>query len=211
MRVHGSMMAAAVTGVLVIGAGGLAAQTPDVELEITPMVGGALFLGDLPSSFEWTADGEPVVVTGAEVEESLALGGRAALRVSERLGIGGTVLYSPATLTSGSGAEADLGVWMYGLDVSYHALAAGARARPFVVGGVGGKTYDLEGFDTETDLMWNAGAGVDVALHPRASLRLEARDYMSLFDPELSLDEEIQHDLALTVGLNFNFSPGQRR
>jgi hypothetical protein len=75
---------------------------------------------------------------------------------------------------------------------------------PQVIGGAGTKTYDFEGVDAVNHFMWNVGAGVDVALHPRASLRLEARDYMSLLDPEVAgLDDEIQHDLALSAGLSF--------
>lgn len=192
---------------------GSAAQSPDVKVEITPALGGTLFLADLPSSFRLTSeDGQPVVVDRPEMDDALAVGGRAAVRVGSKLGIGGSVLYSPGTLTY-TGGESDLGVWLYGVDVSYHARSPEAPARPFVIGGIGGKTYDVEGFDHETDLMWNVGAGVDVALHPRASLRLEARDYMSLFDPELELelDEEVQHDLALTIGLNLSFGPGTRR
>ena len=196
----------------------LVAGAPDIdaqglEVEVTPMLGGQFSLADLPGSFELTSEsGLPTTFDGAEIDGGLTLGGRTGLRFGNGLGIGATVLYSPTQLTEGSGAETDLGVWLYGMDVSYHALGPTSMARPFVVAGVGGKTYVLDGMDAETDLMWNVGGGVDVQVHPRAALRLEARDYMTVFDPQVAgIDDEIQHDMALTAGLRFVFEPGRRR
>lgn len=53
------------------------------------------------------------------------------------------------------------------------------------------------------------GGGVDLRLSRAAALRLEARDYMSMFDPELTgLEDELQHDVVLSAGLSFTFGPG---
>jgi opacity protein-like surface antigen len=193
------------TALSAVAIGGASAQVPTMTFEVTPLVGGTLFLGELPGEFELTAsDGSAVRMTGLEINDAFTLGGRAAVRFGDRFGVGATVLYSPATVTAATGAETDLGLWSYGVDASYHALTSGAVVRPFVVGGVGAKTYDFEGMDTRTDFMWNVGAGVDVALHPMATLRLEARDYMSMFDSGIaSVDDKIQHDLALTAGISF--------
>lgn len=193
---------------LLAGATGVAAQ--GLEVEVTPMVGGQLFIGDLPGTFTLDNEaGSPVTFDGAEIEDALAVGGRVGLRHGQRLGFGATVLYSPTTLTEASGAETDLGVWVYGVDATYFIPSPSPVAQPFVLAGIGGKTYDLEGLDAETDLMWNVGAGLDLQFHPRAALRLEARDYMSLFDPEAgTADEELQHDLGLTAGFRFAFGPG---
>ena len=121
------------------------------------------------------------------------------------------MLYSPTTLTDGFGTETDLGAWVYGIDATYFTPSPSPVVQPFVLAGIGAKTYDVDGMDPETDLMWNVGGGVDVQFHPRAALRLEARDYMSLFDPEIAaVDEELQHDLALTAGFRFAFGLGGR-
>ncbi len=199
--------AAAVTLLLASGTG-VAAQ--GLEVEVTPMVGGQLFIGDLPGTFTLDdEDGSPVTFDGAEIEDALAVGGRVGLRHGQHLGFGATVLYSPTTLTEASGAETDLGMWVYGVDATYYTPSPSPLAQPFVLAGIGGKTYDLEGLDPATDLMWNVGAGLDLQFHPRAALRLEARDYMSLFDPEVgTADEELQHDLGLTAGFRFAFGPG---
>jgi hypothetical protein len=184
---------------------GAAAQTIPVDVELTPVVGGMLFLGELPREVQLTAtDGSIVRLSGQELDHSVVFGGRAALRFAERFGVGATVLYSPTTATGSSGTATDVGIWSYGLDASYHLATPSPLVQPFLIGGLGAKTYDFDGMDAVTHFMWNVGAGVDVALHPRASLRLEARDYMSLFDPEVAgVDDEIQHNVALSAGLSF--------
>ncbi len=209
MRMH--WKAPLAVALLMASAAGVAAQ--GLEVEVTPLLGGQFYLTDLPGSFELTDEsGLPVTFDDAEIDGGLTVGGRTGLRFGNGLGIGATVLYSPTQLTEGSGAETDLGVWLYGMDVSYHALGPTAMARPFVVAGVGGKTYVLDGMDAETDLMWNVGGGIDVQVHPRAVFRLEARDYMSVFDPEVAgVEDEVQHDIAVTAGLRFVFEPGRRR
>lgn len=209
MRSHWTFAVAVV--LLVAGTDGVHAQ--GLEVEVTPLLGGQFALADLPGSFELTSEsGLPTTFDGAEIDGGLTLGGRTGLRFGSGLGIGATVLYSPTQLTEGSGAETDLGMWLYGMDASYHALGPTSMARPFVVAGIGGKTYIVDGMDAETDLMWNVGGGIDVQVHPRAAFRLEARDYMSVFDPEVAgVDDEIQHDMAVTAGLRFVFEPGRRR
>jgi hypothetical protein len=190
--------------------GAASAQAPQAQLEITPLVGGTLFLSELPRTFELTtANGAATSLVDVVIADAFTLGGRAALRLGDRLGIGATVLYAPTTATASGIADTDVGLWAFGLDLSYHALTRAAPARPFVVAGVGGKTYDFDGMDPRTDFMWNVGAGLDLRLHPLAALRLEARDYMSLFASGSTSDDELQHDLALTAGISF--TPGGRR
>ena len=200
---------AAIT-LMLTGATGVAAQ--GLEVEVTPMVGGQLFLADLPGTFTLESEaGSPVTFNGAEIEDALAVGGRVGLLHGRHLGIGATVLYSPTSLTEESGAETDMGVWVYGVDATYFTPSPSPLAQPFVLAGIGGKTYDVDGMDPETDLMWNVGAGLDLQFHPRAALRLEARDYMSLFDPAVeTADEEIQHDLGLTAGFRFAIGSGSQ-
>jgi hypothetical protein len=203
MRSARMLIGAATLSVMAVT--GATAQTMPVNIELTPVVGGMLYLGELPQEIQLTAtDGSAVRLSGQELDHSVVFGGRAALRFADRFGVGATVLYSPTTASGSSGAETDVGVWSYGLDASYHLGTPSPLVQPFLIGGAGAKTYDFDGMDAVHHFMWNVGAGVDVALHPRASLRLEARDYMSLFDPEIAgVDDEIQHDLVLSAGLSF--------
>jgi hypothetical protein len=203
VRSVGMLIGAATLSAVV--AAGAAAQTIPLDVELTPIVGGMLYLGKLPQAFQVTAtDGSAVQLSGQELDHAVVFGGRAALRFADRFGVGATVLYSPTTATGSSGTATDVGIWSYGLDASYRLATPSPLVRPFLIGGLGAKTYDFDGMDAVTHFMWNVGAGVDVALHPLASLRLEARDYLSLFDPEVTgVDDEIQHYLALSAGLSF--------
>jgi hypothetical protein len=192
-----------------LGVNDTSGQAPPVKFELTPIAGGTFFASDLPSTFQLTGEfGGTTTLTGVEIDDALTYGGRAGVRIADRFGIGATLLYAPLTYSTSDVAEQEGGLYTYGADFSYHAVSLSDRAAPFVVVGVGAKTYDFQGADLETDLMWSAGAGIDVALSRNVGLRLEARDYMSLFDPAIDgLDAELQHDLVLAAGLSLNFGP----
>lgn len=205
-------MALGLMSALSLGAAAQAhAQGHPVRFEVTPAAGATLFASDLPTEFQLTGDfGDLIVLEGVEIDPALAVGGRLGIRVGDAVGIGASLLYSPLNYTE-SGTEQDGGLFMYGADVSWHAVGVWERVTPFVVGGVGAKTYDFEGAELEHDLMWNVGAGFDVGLTQSLALRLEARDYMSIFDPSLhGVEDELQHDIALTAGLRFSFDGPQR-
>lgn len=194
------------------GAAAAQAQAPPIRFELAPAAGAMLFASDLPSEFQLTSEfGDALTLSGVEIDPALAVGGRVGVRVGERFGIGASLLYSPLTYSTSTAAEQDGDLYTYGADVSYHATGLSERVAPFVIAGVGAKSYGFDGADTETDLMWNAGLGVDVGLSPNLALRLEARDYMSMFDPAVDgLDEELQHDIGLSAGLSFSFGPPDR-
>ena len=187
------------------------AQAPKVQLELTPYVGGSLFAGDMPATFQLqNSAGGSLTLSDVVLDDAVTFGGRGAIRMGERLALGATLFYTPLTYSSSSASDHDGGLYTYGADVSYHAANQSRKVTPFAVLGVGAKTYDFDGAELETDLMWNAGAGVDLQLGRGAALRLEARDYMSLFDPELSgVDEELQHDVIVAAGLSFKFGSGR--
>lgn len=92
-------------------------------------------------------------------------------------------------------------VLRYPIDV----MATDGFLQPYLVGGLGAKTYDFETIDTETDLAGNVGAGVEyrVGDEGRWGLLVEARDYISEFD-QLGV-EDTQHDIAWTAGVSLNF------
>jgi hypothetical protein len=62
----------------------------------------------------------------------------------------------------------------------------------------------IENSDARTDFTASVGGGVDFRLTPLWALRLDVRDFISVFDPDIGAsDSEIQHDLLLTVGVSF--------
>jgi len=168
-----------------------------------------MFASDLPDSFVLTDDrGILLQLDGVELDPAFTVGGNVGVRIGEQFGVGVSMLYSPLTYSMGTVTDQDADLFTYGADLSYHAIQVSDRVVPFLVVGAGAKTYSFEGTDAKTDFMWNVGGGMDVNLASNVGLRLEVRDYMSMFDPETNgLDSELQHDVALSAGLRFDFGP----
>ncbi len=192
-----------------LNAASASAQAPPVKFEIGARAGATIFASDLPDSFVLTDEnGALLRLDGAELDHTLALAANVGARFGERFGLGLSMLYSPLTYSTTATSDQEGDLFMYGADFSYHATTFSERVAPFLVVGAGAKTYSFEGADAETDFMWNVGAGVDVDLASNVGLRFEARDYMSMFDPDTNgLDSELQHDVAVSAGLRFEFGP----
>lgn len=203
----------ALFGMLLIGTHSARAQAP-IEFEVTPLIGGTFFAGDMPGSFQVEDElGGTTTLSGVELDDALAIGARTGLRLADRFGIGVSLVYNPLTYDTDTAGDLEGGLYTYGADFTYYATALSPKVTPFAGIGLGAKTYDFEGADPETDVMWNVGVGFDVAVHPNAAIRVEAGDYMSLLDPEIDgLDEELQHDLMVAAGINFSIgkAPGRR-
>lgn len=76
---------------------------------------------------------------------------------------------------------------------------------PYLLGGLGAKTYDFDVAETETDFQRNIGAGLEYRLpHQRQwGLVLEVRDFISTF--EVGPVDNTQHDIVWTGGIRLNF------
>jgi OOP family OmpA-OmpF porin len=75
------------------------------------------------------------------------------------------------------------------LDASYHFVSPSRRLVPFVVGGVGGVSYEGEGAT-----LYNFGGGVNYWLDNGMALRFEVRD---------RFDGSGVHALGVRVGITF--------
>ncbi|HSL70274.1 MAG TPA: hypothetical protein VK864_08515, partial [Longimicrobiales bacterium] len=73
---------------------------------------------------------------------------------------------------------------------------------PYVVAGAGGKTYDFDLNDRETDFAGNFGGGIEYRF-ARWGIQAEVRDVVSKF--ERFGVNETQHDIAWTAGLTLSF------
>jgi hypothetical protein len=76
---------------------------------------------------------------------------------------------------------------------------------PYVLGGIGGKTYDFDTRGDATDFAGNVGAGLELrfGMDGRWGVFTEVRDFISNFD-RFGLDETL-HDVIWTGGLSFSF------
>ena len=159
-------------------------------LEITPFAGGTFFASEL--AFDTGLDG------------AAAYGAHLGLRLSPRFGIEGTFAYAPTEFEGAAGVldAGDTDVFIYGGGLNLYAPIYDARFSPFLSVGAGAKTYDFAAGDSETDFMGYVGPGLVVPLSPAIGLRIEARDYISKYDPESALaDSEWQHDVLVAAGL----------
>lgn len=170
--------------------------------EGTVFGGAGLFLNDF-------AEEEGVAIG---MDNSLALGAHAGVRFADRFGVEGTFAFLPAEASLSSGdvsAGIDTNVLLYGASFLVNFPVRESNLEPFLAVGAGAKRYDaddVEGEETEaeTDLMWNFGGGARIFLSENVAIRLEARNYMSSFDPEEpGLDTQLQNDVLLTAGLSF--------
>lgn len=73
---------------------------------------------------------------------------------------------------------------------------------PYVLGGAGGKTYDFDRMDSETDFVGSFGGGIEYRFR-RWGLQAEVRDLVSQFE-HFGLDQT-QHDVVYTGGITLSF------
>jgi hypothetical protein len=188
---------AVLTGLLVF-ASNVDAQTPSRAvgaLELRPYVGAYIPTGDQRDL----------------LEDAVLVGAQASWRVHPKVAVTGTFGWSPSKDRLNAGDET--------VDLFQYDIGAEARATswyvgetwdftPFVGLGVGGRSYsyrDLDDVDSQTDLAGYGAVGGEVGLG-RLGLRLEARDYLSRFEPIVGDgDAETRNDVTVAAGLTVRF------
>ncbi|MBI4539181.1 MAG: outer membrane beta-barrel protein [Gemmatimonadetes bacterium] len=146
----------------------------------------------------------------AEFSTSGTVGGAVTVWFGPYVGIRGNGLYTQSDVDGASSGLALRGeepnVWIYSGDVLLRLpLTAGQSSwwYPYVVGGLGGKTYDFDRLDTETDFAGNFGGGIEFRVNRYWGIQAEARDFVSSFD-RLGIDST-QHDVVYTGGISLTF------
>jgi OmpA-OmpF porin, OOP family len=119
---------------------------------ITPFIGGYTFEGD------------------QHLETRPAFGLRGGYNFTKRFGTEAVFDY---VRTDGTRSENDTSLFHYHLDLLYH-MFPDACLNPFIMGGVGGVTFDGDNLDL-TRVAYNYGLGLKYALTDSAHLRAEAR------------------------------------
>lgn len=148
---------------------------------------------------------------GTEFENTESYGAMASFWTHRNIGLRASVLWaSPTVLSTEENALAneDPTVWNYSGDVLLRMpMTATDQVSwfPYIVGGIGAKTYDFQTLETGTDLAGNVGAGLELRFGEtgRFGITTEVRDYLSSFD-RLGFDET-QNDVIWTGGLTMNF------
>jgi opacity protein-like surface antigen len=186
------------------------ANAQGIRFQVTPFGGGAIFASNLTDAFFLVDEaGNTVVFDDSELETAFAVGLHAGGRKG-RLAIEGTFAYVPTDFsgfTESQPIKFDTNLLLYGGDILYY-FANPHSVEPYIAFGLGGKHYDVDVEDAESvsDFTWNVGFGISFPLSEDLSLRVEMRDYMSTFNPELpGIDSGLQNDFLLTAGIGFGF------
>ena len=146
---------------------------------------------------------------GGQFDATGTLGGTVGVWLHRYVGIRAAVVWAQTDVSGPVSADVtgvDPNVWAYSGDVVVRALisAQSGWIIPYVVGGLGAKTYDFKGVETETEFAGSFGAGVEYRFpSSRWGINLEARDYVSNF--EFYGIDETQHDVVWTAGITLSF------
>jgi hypothetical protein len=197
------------TVLTVLGLGVLlvAAASAEAQDQVLTTLSGA-------SRFEIRPFAGAYIPTGDQrdlLEDAVLVGAQASWRAIPQLAITGTFGWAPSRDRITAGDQK--------LDVYQYDLGAEARApswynkgswdfTPFVGLGIGGRTYnyrDLDDVDAKTNVAGYGALGGEVGFG-RLGLRLEARDYISRFEPLTGGgDARTRNDVTVAAGLTVRF------
>jgi opacity protein-like surface antigen len=182
------------------------------RVQVTPFYGYLYPQGELPERFAIDRANGSLDISEGEFEDRTPMyGATVAVGVWKWLAIEGTFLTGTDKLAAARREPVDVQVMAYSAGVGIE-LPRYGRVEPFLLGGIGVKSYDFDIDDTqaEKDLEYNIGAGVNIEVLPNFALNVQARDFMSTFSSSLfDVADEKQNDLFIAAGftLRFNLKP----
>lgn len=141
------------------------------------------------------------------LEDAVLVGAQASWKFNSNLGLTASFGWTPSTDKVTPGSQT---LDAFQFDVGVEASAAQlrtTRVTPFLGLGAGGRTYSYRDLDIEskTNFAGYGALGVDIDAGP-LSVRLEARDYVSRFQPLTGGgDTKTRNDVALFTGLGIRF------
>jgi hypothetical protein len=171
------------------------------RLDAAPVIGGAIFVSQLPDSFQVAANHQATILRGVGLNDALVIGGHLNVWLSSTVSVEASAVFIPSHLHGDEGTGVDVSAFTLG---SRFAFADGRRLRPYLALGAGAKRYDFGGevIATVTHFAFAGGAGLLSTLTDDIHLRADLRDCISVFASETDADSRVQHDLILTVGID---------
>ena len=167
---------------------------------------------DAASGFEFRPYVGAYVPTGDQrdfLKDAVLVGAQASWRLTPSWALTGTFGWSPSKdrITAG---DQTLDVYQYDIGVEGR-LGNGASSAwsftPFAGLGIGGRTYNYRDLDVEakTNVAGYGALGGELGVG-RWGLRLEARDYVSRFEPLTGTGEtRTRNDITIATGITLRF------
>ena len=141
------------------------------------------------------------------LKDAVLAGAQASLNFGSNFAVTGSFGWAPSKdkITAGD-QKIDAYQYDVGLEVRTPEVFLGG-VTPFVGAGVGGRTYSYRDLnvDSKTNVDGYGSVGVDVGVH-RVGVRIEARDYVSRFQPlSGGGDTKTRNDIGVFAGLGVRF------
>jgi hypothetical protein len=145
-----------------------------------------------------------------EFNSSGTVGGTVGWWITRNVGIRGNVAFARTDVPAGAptdliGQNPDVWFWNADVLVRFPFQVADGFLSPYLLGGLGGKTYDFSTLGNETDFAGNFGGGVEYRIGPtsRWGVFTELKTFVSEFDRFGVSDT--QWDVGWTGGISLNF------
>jgi hypothetical protein len=198
----------AVAACLVLLVGGPASAQKRVQ--ITPFYGYLFPQGDLPAQFALDrASGGALDLFDGEFESKTAMyGATVAVDVWKFLAIEGTFLSGTDKFQAARREENDVKIMAYSAGVGVE-LPRQWRVEPYLLAGIGVKSYDFDIPDTkaEKDIEYNFGAGINLEIVENVAFNVQVRDFVSEFSSSIyGVGNKMQNDVLLAAGLTLRFN-----
>ena len=201
---------------LMLGSFGSVGAQLQVQGEASIFTGGTWFLTDPPNQFaiESTGHATDLIVQNGSFRESPMLGANAGVRIAENFGVEGFFAWIPTRLSADAaigmhGRRINADSYMWGVTGLYH-FTKWERFQPFLGVGVGGETmtYRPDRLQGHSEFQGNGLVGANYWITDAFGVRLDLRDCLSSWRSHLvGVDDELESDLMLGVGVNFRTGP----
>jgi len=159
----------------------------------------------------------PVGTSIATTNASM-IGAQGAIPLTKGVSLVGNLAYASGELRIGLPLVGGVNVgsantWLYDAGLELGGLAGRSTGiAPFVQGGIGGMTNDIEASVFQiraSNVAYTAGVGVDVGVSEALALRVQAKDWIGRFNTEDAVgfraEGNLAHNWALTAGVKLRF------
>lgn len=146
------------------------------------------------------------------------IGAQGAIPLTKGVSLVGNLAYASGELRIGLPLVGGVNVgsantWLYDAWLELGGLAGRSTGiAPFVQGGIGGMTNDIEASVLQiraSNVAYTAGVGVDVGVSEALALRVQAKDWIGRFNTEDAVgfraEGNLAHNWALTAGVKLRF------